>query len=94
MNKPALVSAIIQRTRAPKEVAEEFVDALFETIVEHLERGEKVSFGNFGTFYLVRHKDRVTTHPTTKEPVVLPPLTLVKFRPSSKLKENVNRNRP
>jgi DNA-binding protein HU-beta len=92
MNKPALVEALIKRTRAPKQIAEEFVDALFDTITEQLAKGEKVSFGNFGTFYLVRHKDRVTAHPTTKEQLVLPPLTLVKFRPSTKVKENINRN--
>lgn len=91
MNKPELVKAIIAKTKAPKDVAEDFVTALFETIAEELEKGEKVNLGNFGTFYLVQHKDRTTAHPTKKTEVKLPPLTLAKFRPSAKLKELVNR---
>ena len=93
MNKPKLALALAERTKAPKEVTTEFVDALFDTIEEGLLKGEKVSLNNFGTFYLVRHKDRTTAHPTKKTEVKLPALTLVKFRPSTKLKELVNKNK-
>lgn len=92
MNKPKLVAELVLRTKAPKEIAKEFVNTLFETITEQLTKGDKVSVGSFGTFYLVRHKDRTTAHPTSKAPVSLPPLTLAKFRPSTKLKEAVNKN--
>lgn len=94
MNKPKLVNALVERTKAPKEVAADFVNALFENIVDELEKGNKVTIGNFGTFYLVRHKDRVTTHPSQKSTVNLPPLTLAKFRPSQRLKEAINRKIP
>lgn len=91
MNKPKLVVALAERTKAPKAVAEDFVNALFESIADELEKGNKVTIGNFGTFFLVRHKDRITAHPGDKSTVSLPPLTLAKFRPSQKLKETVNR---
>ena len=91
MNKPQLAAALAAKTKAPKEVARDFVDALFEIMSDQLAKGEKVSLGNFGTFYLVRHKDRATNHPTTKTPITLPALTLAKFRPSTKLKESVNK---
>ena len=94
MNKPKLVAALVGRTKAPKDVAHDFVNAVFDTITEQLQKGDKVSLDNFGTFYLVRHKDRTTAHPTSKELVSLPPLTLAKFRPSGKLKDAVNKNRP
>lgn len=94
MNKPELVNALSERTKAPREVADEFLTALFDTITEQLKKGDKVTLGSFGTFYLVRHKDRTTAHPTSKEAIQLPPLTLAKFRPSLKLKEVVNKNRP
>lgn len=90
MNKPALAKALVERTKVPKDIAVEFVDTLFDTITEELEKGNKVSLGNFGTFYLVRHKDRVTAHPTSKEEITVPALTLAKFRPSTKLKDAVN----
>jgi len=92
MNKPELINAIAARTKAPKDVADDFVTALFETIAEELAKGEKVTLGNFGTFYLVRHKDRTTTHPTSKEALTLPALTLAKFRPSQALKTTVNKS--
>ncbi len=91
MNKPQLVKALMERTKAPKDVAHDFVNALFDTITEQLKEGDKVTLGNFGTFYLVQHKDRTTLHPTSKKEITLPPLTLAKFRPSTKLKEVVNK---
>lgn len=91
MNKPELVKTLVAKTKAPKEVADDFVTALFETIAEELEKGNKVALGNFGTFFVTRHKDRETAHPTTKEKIVVPSLTLAKFRPSQKLKEVVNK---
>lgn len=93
MNKPKLAKALSERTKAPKEVTHEFVDALFEVIAESLGKGEKVTLGNFGTFYLVQHKDRKTAHPKTGKEVILPALTLTKFRPSTKLKDEVNKKR-
>lgn len=91
MNKPQLIAALSQKTKAPKEVADDFITALFQTITDELVKGNKVTLGNFGTFYLVRHKDRQTAHPTAKTTVSLPALTLAKFRPSTKLKEVVNK---
>ncbi len=93
MNKPKLVAELVARTKAPKEIASEFVDALFSSITAGLEKGNKVALNNFGTFYLVQHKERKTAHPTSKKEVSLPALTLVKFRPSAQLKETVNRKR-
>lgn len=91
MNKPQLVSALATKTKAPRDIAHDFIKALFDTVTEELQKGNKVSLGNFGTFYLVRHKDRTTAHPTSKEAVSLPALTLAKFRPSTHLKEAVNK---
>lgn len=93
MNKPELVKALMERTKAPKDVAADFVNALFATITEELKQGNEVSLNNFGTFYLTRHKDRVTAHPTSREQISLPPLTVAKFRPSSKLKNTINKHR-
>jgi DNA-binding protein HU-beta len=93
MNRLALAKALSERTKAPKEVTLEFIDALFATITDGLKEGDKVTLGNFGTFYLVRHKDRKTSHPTNGQEVILPALTLAKFRPSTKLKEQTNKKR-
>lgn len=91
MNKPQLVKALSQKTKAPADIVDDFVTALFDTISEELEKGNKVSLNNFGTFYLVRHKDRTTNHPTSKKLVTLPALTLAKFRPATKLKTDINK---
>ncbi len=91
MNKPELAQALSDRTKAPKEITNDFLDALFDTITEELQKGQKVILGNFGTFYLVRHKDRVTGHPTSGEQISLPSLSLAKFRPSGSLKDAINK---
>ncbi len=91
MNKNELAKALTARTKAPVDITNEFLDTLFSTIAEELQQGHKVSLANFGTFYLVRHKDRITAHPTSKEPVNLPAQSLAKWRPSSKLKDTINR---
>lgn len=93
MNRLTLAKALSERTKAPKEITLEFIDALFETIADGLKEGDKITLGNFGVFYLVRHKDRTTAHPKTGNEVTLPPLTLAKFRPSIKLKEQINKKR-
>lgn len=90
MNKLQLANALSLKTKAPQAIASNFVDTLFDTITQELERGEKITLGNFGTFFLVRHKERVTAHPTSKQTLKLPALTLAKFRPSEQLKEKVN----
>lgn len=90
MNKPQLIAALAAKTKAPKEVADDFVSALFDTITEGLQNGEKVALGNFGTFYLVRHKEKTTAHPSSKTPITVPAQTLTKFRPSHILKKAVN----
>lgn len=90
MNKHQLAQALSTATKAPADITADFVDALFETITTELERGQKITLGNFGTFYLVRHKERATSHPTKKEAVDLPPRSIAKFRPSQKLKAKIN----
>ncbi len=93
MNKPELAAALAAQTKAPKAVTLEFVTSLFELIAAELERGNKVTLGNFGSFYPVLHKGRTTSHPTTKDAVDLPAQTLAKFRPSTRLKQLVNKVR-
>lgn len=90
MNKNQLAQALSSATKAPADITADFVDALFETIAAELERGQKVTLGNFGTFYLVRHKERATNHPTSKSAVALPPRSIAKFRPSQKLKQKIS----
>jgi DNA-binding protein HU-beta len=92
MNKPQLVAALVAKTKAPKDIAHDFVNALFDTITEGLQNGEKVALGNFGTFYLVRHKEKTTAHPSSKSQITVPAQTLAKFRPSHVLKKAVSSN--
>ena len=91
MNKPKLAKALSEKTKAPVAITAEFIDALFDTISEHLQQGQKVTLGNFGTLYLTQHKERRTAHPKTGKELVLPVLTLAKFRPSGSLKDQVNK---
>ena len=55
MNKSELVAAMAEKTGLPKKDAEKALTAFTDTIVETLQKGDKVSLVGFGTFD-VRHR--------------------------------------
>lgn len=65
------------------------LDALVDYIVTSIKHGDEVFFNGFGVFKPEWRSERRTKHPTTKEPVVIPPHYIITFKPGDMLRTAV-----
>ncbi len=72
-----------------KTQARQIVDAVFDTIVKTLGRGEDVAITGFGTFRIVKRAARMGVNPKTGEKIQIAASTKPKFRAGKVLKEAV-----
>ncbi len=66
------------------------VDGVIRIIKEALAKGEEITLRGFGTLSPVQREDRNALHFMTKEPIVVPAHTSVKFKISKELKATLN----
>lgn len=91
MKKDGLVEAVMQAAEIEtKKQAVAAVDAIFDTIVKVLSKGDEVGISGFGTFKVVRRAARVGVNPKTGEKIQIKASTKPKFRAGKLLKEAVN----
>ncbi len=90
MKKDGLVDAVMATAHIEtKKQAQEAVDALFDTIVKTLGRGEEIAITGFGTFKVVKRAAREGRNPKTGEKIQIAASTKPKFRAGKLLKEAV-----
>jgi DNA-binding protein HU-beta len=90
MKKPELVEAVMKAAGIEvKKQAAAAVDAVFETIVKALSRGEEVAISGFGTFRVAKRAAREGINPRTGEKIQIPASIKPKFRAAKALKEAV-----
>lgn len=90
MTKAGLVEAVMKVAGIEtKAAAERYVEAVFDTIVRTLGRGEEVAITGFGTFRVVKRAARQGRNPKTGETIQIAASTKPKFRAGKVLKEAV-----
>ncbi|OGY99014.1 MAG: DNA-binding protein HU [Candidatus Liptonbacteria bacterium RIFCSPLOWO2_01_FULL_52_25] len=90
MTKPGLVEAVMKEAGLETKVqAQKVVDAVFDTIVKTMGRGEEVAITGFGTFRVVKRAARMGRNPKTGESIQIKASTKPKFRAGKVLKEAV-----
>jgi len=90
MKKQDLVQAVMEAAAIPtKKQAEQAVDALFDSIVKSMSRGEDVAISGFGTFRVAKRAAREGVNPKTGEKIHIPASIKPKFRAGKLLKEAV-----
>lgn len=72
-----------------KKQAEMAVEALFDTIVKTMSRGEEVAITGFGTFRVAKRAARMGINPKTGEKIHIAASVKPKFRAGKMLKEAV-----
>jgi len=87
MNKEELATAVAAKTGITKKVAEEAVNAVFDTIADVVRDGDKVTVAGFGTFALIERAARKGRNPKTGEMIEIAPTKAPRFTPGKKLKE-------
>lgn len=90
MKKSDLVEAVVKQAGTEtKKQAEQAVDAVFDTIVKTLSRGEEVAITGFGVFKVAKRAARMGVNPKTGEKIQIAASTKPKFRAGKVLKEAV-----
>mgnify|MGYP004572334007 CR=1 FL=1 len=90
MNKKQLVESISEQRKMTKKDAEIIVDAVFNTIVRAMSKGDKVLISGFGTFKVNHRKERKGISPKDQQPMQIPASNTVTFKPSNRLKDAMN----
>ena len=68
----------------------DFVNDIFELIIEGLETSNKVKIHNFGTFTLRKKKERLGRNPKTREEVTISSRYVITFKASKILLKSIN----
>lgn len=87
VTKKELIEYVAANNDLTKAKAKEVVDGLFNRITSELNSGNEVAINGFGKFFTKDRAER-TSHGFGKE-TVIPAATVVKFKPSKTLKDEV-----
>lgn len=90
MNKVDLVSAVAKQAELSKKDAGLAVEAVFDTISEALEKGDKVQLIGFGTFDVSERAAREGRNPRTGETMKIAASKAPRFKAGKALKDRVN----
>jgi len=89
MNKSDLIDALRDATGVTRADAERSVEAVINTIVEALKKGEQVSIAGLGIFEAKMRAGRTGRNPRTGEAIEIPAMRVPKFRAAKALKDAV-----
>lgn len=85
-----LVENVAKKTGMTKADAKRAVSAIFDTMTEHLQSGDRIQLSGFGSFEVRTRAARTGTNPRTREKVQIPESKAVGFRPASSLRDKVS----
>ena len=91
MTKAELVDEVGREAALTRKHSEVIVDAVFSSIVEALQRGDKIELRGFGSFKVRRRGSRTGRNPKTGAGVTVPAKRVPHFKPGKELRELVNR---
>ncbi|MDD2320760.1 MAG: integration host factor subunit alpha [Geobacteraceae bacterium] len=92
MTKNDLTEAVRNVTNCPKRDADTLVDSVLDILKDTLASGEDVMISGFGKFVIQSKNDRLGRNPQTGEPLTITARKILTFKPSSLLKEEINRD--
>lgn len=87
MNKTKLISPVAEAAGITHVQAKAAIDAVFDTLVNALKKGDNATLLGFGSFVVVERPERQGVNPKTGERIMLPAKKVVKFKPSSRFEQ-------
>ncbi|HVO11039.1 MAG TPA: HU family DNA-binding protein [Vicinamibacteria bacterium] len=91
MTKAELVDEVGRQASLTRKHSEVIVDAVFSSILEALQRGDKIELRGFGSFRIRKRGSRTGRNPKTGEGVLVPAKRVPYFKPGKELRELINR---
>src|SRR5256885_10791856 len=90
LTKADLIEEVLRVTELPRKESETIVETIFESIIDALQKGEKIEIRGFGSFRTRQRRGRVGRNPKTGAKVEVPAKKIPFFKPSKELKDFVN----
>jgi len=90
LTKADLIEEVLKVTELPRKESETIVEIIFESIIDALQKGDKIEIRGFGSFRTRQRRGRVGRNPKTGAKVEVPPKKIPFFKPSKELKDFVN----
>jgi integration host factor subunit beta len=90
MTKAELVDEIARKASLTRKHSEVIVDAVFSSIIEALQNGDKIELRGFGSFRVRHRASRTGRNPKTGEGVLVPAKKVPYFKPGKELRELIN----
>lgn len=91
MQKRQFIDRVAAKTGMTKRDSERTMDAIFQTLAEVLEEGDRIQINKFGVFQTKRRAPRMARNPYTGETRPLPAATALAFKAAPALRERLNR---
>jgi len=92
MNREAIVTAVAEKTGYTKTQVRITINAFIEVLTQALANKKSVMLQDFGSFSIIKKKNRKGTNPTTHESIEIQGSYGVKFKVGKFLKEKVNKD--
>ncbi|MBL8395158.1 MAG: HU family DNA-binding protein [Candidatus Accumulibacter sp.] len=89
MNKSEMIDAIAAHSELSKAASAKALDAVIETIIETVARGEAVTLVGFGSFKASERASREGKNPKSGEKILIPQTTVPKFAAGATFKARV-----
>jgi integration host factor subunit beta len=90
LTKADLIKDVERITELKRSESETIVETIFESIIQSLQKGEKIEIRGFGSFRTRQRRGRVGRNPKTGAKVEVPAKKIPFFKPSKELKDFVN----
>jgi len=94
MTKADLIEEVTRVTELPRKESEVVVETIFDSIIEALQKSDKIEIRGFGSFRTRQRRGRIGRNPKTGAKVEVPPKKIPFFKPSKELKDFVNTSKP
>ncbi len=91
MTKAELVDEVSRVSDLTRKHTEVIVDAVFTSIVDALQQGDKIELRGFGSFRVRRRGSRMGRNPKNGAGVLVPAKRVPHFKPGKELRELINR---
>jgi integration host factor subunit beta len=90
LTKADLIEEVLRVAELPRKESEIIVETIFESIIDALQKSDKIEIRGFGSFRTRQRRGRMGRNPKTGEKVEVPAKKIPFFKPSKELKDFVN----
>ena len=89
MDSKSFIETLAKRLGTDEDSIVFLTSALARSLTRACADGQSVAIAGFGTFEAKVRRERIAQHPATGHRVLLPPKTVLQFKPSAVLKQKV-----